>query len=117
MSQPAGRALLASVALAAALSLAWLVPSVAVVVVWPILVFVPGWLLVAGLQSRIDAAGRLGIAVVLTVAVSTHLVHWLSHLSGGYSRGVVFGVAGLLALSCPDRTAARHPRTHRPDAA
>jgi hypothetical protein len=101
MSQPAGRALLASVALAAALSLAWIVPSVAVVVVWPILVFVPGWLLVAGLQSRIDAAGRLGLAVVLTVAVSTHLVHWLSHLSGGYSRAVVFGVVGLLALSVP----------------
>ena len=101
MSPPAGRALLASVALAAALSLAWLVPPVAVVVVWPILVFVPGWLLVAGLRSRIDAAGRVGLAVVLTVAVSTHLVHWLSHLSGGYSRGVVFGVAGLLALSVP----------------
>ena len=101
MSPPAGRALLASVALAAALSLAWLVPPVAVIVVWPILVFVPGWLLVGGLRSRIDAAGRLGLAVVLTVAVSTHLVHWLSHLSGGYGRGVVFGVAGLLALTVP----------------
>jgi hypothetical protein len=101
MSPPAGRALLAIVALAAALTLAWLVPPVAVVVVWPILVFVPGWVLVAGLRSRIDAAGRVGLAVVVTVAVSTHLVHWLSHLSGGYSRGVVFAVAGLLALAVP----------------
>ena len=101
MSPPAGRALLASVALAAALSLAWLVPPAAVVVVWPILLFAPGWVLIAGLRSRIDAAGRLGLAVVLTVAFSTHLVHWLSHLSGGYSRGVVFAVAGLLALMVP----------------
>jgi hypothetical protein len=101
MSPPAGRAVLASVALAAALSLAWLVPPVAVVVVWPILLFAPGWVLIAGLRSRIDAAGRLGLAVVLTVAISTHLVHWLSHLSGGYSRGIVFVVAGLLALAVP----------------
>jgi hypothetical protein len=101
MSPPAGRALLAIVALAAALSLAWLLPPVAVVVVWPILVFVPGWVLVAGLRSRIDAAGRIGLAVVLTVSVATHVVHWLSHLSGGYSRGVVFAVAGLLALAVP----------------
>ena len=28
-------------------------------------------------------------------------MHWLSHLSGGYSRGVVFAVAGLLALTVP----------------
>ena len=39
--------------------------------------------------------------MILTVAISTHLVHWLSHLSGGYSRGVVFAVAGLLALTVP----------------
>src|SRR6185436_7877883 len=101
MSPPAGRALLASVALAAALLLAWLVPLVAIVVVWPILLFTPGWVLIAGLRSRIDAAGRLGLAVILTVAISTHLVHWLSHLSGGYSRGVVFAVAALLAVTVP----------------
>ena len=80
---------------------AWFVPPLAVVVVWPILIVVPGWVAITGLRSRIDAAGRLGLAVILTVAVSTHLVHWLSHLAGGYGRGVVFAVAALLGLALP----------------
>ncbi len=97
----ARRALLASVALVAALVVAWFLPPLAVILVWPILLVVPGWLALAGLRSRIDAAGRLGLAVVLTVAVSTHLVHWLSHLAGGYGRGVVFVVAAVLGLALP----------------
>ncbi len=101
MSPRARRALLASVALALALLLAWLVPALAVFVVWPLLLVVPGWVALASVRSRIDAAGRLGLAVVLSVAASTHLVHWLSQLSGGYDRGVVFGVAALLGLAVP----------------
>ena len=101
MSPRARRALLASVALAAALVLAWLVPPLAVAVVWPILLVGPGWVAISAVRSRIGAAGRLGLAVVLTVAVSTHLVHWLSHLAGGYSRVVVFAVAALLGLALP----------------
>ncbi len=88
-------------ALLAALVLAWLLPPLAVVVVWPILLVVPGWVAMSAVASRVDAAGRLGLAIVLTVAVSTHLVHWLSHLAGGYSRGVVFAVAALLGLAVP----------------
>jgi hypothetical protein len=101
MSPRARRAILASVALAAGVALAWLVPPLAMVVVWPILLVIPGWVTIAGLRSRIDTPGRLGLAVVITVAVSTHLVHWLSHLAGGYSRGVVFAVAALLAATVP----------------
>jgi hypothetical protein len=105
MIPSARRELLASVALlvafVAALLLAWLLPPLAVIVVWPILLVVPGWVAISAIPSRIDAAGRLGLAIVLTVAVSTHLVHWLSHLAGGYSRGVVFAVAGLLGLAVP----------------
>jgi hypothetical protein len=105
MIPSARRELLASVALlvafVAALLLAWLLPPLTVIVVWPILLVVPGWVAISAIPSRIDAAGRLGLAIVLTVAVSTHLVHWLSHLAGGYSRGAVFAVAGLLGLAVP----------------
>src|SRR5688572_5246884 len=101
MSPRARRALLSSAALAVAFVLAWLVPPLAVVVVWPILLVVPGWVVLAGLRSRIGTAGRLGLAVVLTIAVSAHLVHWLSHIAGGYDRGVVFGVAVLLGAAVP----------------
>jgi hypothetical protein len=90
-----------AVAVVAALLLAWLLPPLAVVVVWPLLLIVPGCVAISAVPSRIDLSGRIGLAIVLTVAASTHLVHWLSHLAGGYSRGVVFAVAAILALAVP----------------
>jgi len=97
----AGRAMLACLAVAGALALAWSVPLLAPVIVWPLLFFVPGWGLLAVLRPRIDGAGRLGLAIIVSVATSTHLVYWLSHLAGGYDRGVIFVVAALLALPLP----------------
>ncbi|MEO6294256.1 MAG: hypothetical protein ABIP01_02070 [Candidatus Limnocylindria bacterium] len=101
MRIPAGRAMLACLAVAGALALAWLVPTVAPVIVWPLFGFMPGWGLLAVLRPRIDGAGRLGLAIVISVAGSTHLVYWLSHLAGGYDRGVIFAAAALLALPIP----------------
>ena len=97
MSTPQARAATALFAVSGALAVAWLVPLAAAVVVWPMLLVVPGWALLAALRPRIDAAGRLGLSVVLSVAISTHLVYWISHLAGGYSRLVVFAVAGAMA--------------------
>ena len=54
---------------AAALLAAWLLPGLAVIVVWPLLFAVPGWVVVALLRPRISATGRLGLAVVLSVAI------------------------------------------------
>ena len=98
MSTPSGRAAVALLAIAAALTAAWFVPLLAAAVVWPLLFVVPGWAIIAALRPRIDGAGRLGLAIVASVAISTHLVYWLSHLSGGYGRDVVFTVAAILAL-------------------
>lgn len=98
MSTPSGRATVALLAAGAALIVAWLVPPVAPVLVWPLLLVLPGWAIVSALRPRIDAAGRIGLAVVGSVALSTHVVYWLSHLAGGYGRGVVFAAAALLAL-------------------
>jgi hypothetical protein len=66
--------------------------------VWPLLLVAPGWAIIAAVRPRIDAAGRLGLAIVASVVVSTHLVYWLSHLSGGYGRDVVFTTAAILSL-------------------
>lgn len=101
MTIRAVRAAVAGSILAAALVVAWVAPPVAPLVVWPLLVVVPGWVLLAALAPRIDLAGRMGLAVILTAGVATHLVHWTSHLAGGYGRGVVFAVAALAALSVP----------------
>jgi hypothetical protein len=83
---------------------AWLWPPLAVVTVWPLFLVVPGWAAVAWAardRARLASTGRLGLAIVLSVAVSAHLVWWLSTLSGGYGRGVVFVAAAVLALPVP----------------
>jgi hypothetical protein len=84
-------------ACALALVVAWFVPTLAILVVWPLLFLVPGWVLVAWLRPRVAATGRLGLAIVLSVALSAHLVYWLSILLGGYRRETVFLAAALLA--------------------
>lgn len=115
MTTPGGRLAVAFVLLAVGLAAAWFVPVLSVAIVWPLLLFVPGWAVVAALQPRIDAVGRIGLAIVGSVALSTHLVYWLSHLAGGYGRHVVFAAAVILAT--PILLAARrgrrppHPRT------
>ncbi|HEY7451537.1 MAG TPA: hypothetical protein VIA02_03340, partial [Candidatus Limnocylindria bacterium] len=89
---------------------AWLWPPLAVVTVWPLFLVVPGWAIVGwGTRGggRIPSTGRLGLAIVLSVAVSAHLVWWLSTLVGGYDRNVVFVVGALLAVPIP-LAAARH---------
>jgi hypothetical protein len=82
---------------AAALAAAWLVPMLSLLVVWPLLFVVPGWVLVALMRPRIGTTGRMGLAIVLSVAISAHLVYWVSLLLGAYTRETVFGSAGLLA--------------------
>ena len=99
MRTPAGRGAAAAIAVATSLALAWLVPPLAVILVWPLLLFLPGWSLLALMPSRLDIPGRLGLAVVLSVALSTHLVYWLSQLTGGgYARATIFMAAALLAV-------------------
>jgi hypothetical protein len=83
--------------LVAALSAAWLGPPLSIMVIWPLLFVVPGWVVVAAMRPRIPATGRMGLAIVLSVALSAHLVYWLSLLAGGYSRETIFIAACLLA--------------------
>jgi hypothetical protein len=96
---PAAAALV-SAALVVAGAAAWLLPPLAIVVVWPVLFLVPGWALVAWSRPRIGSTGRLGLAVVLSVAISAHAVYWLS-LAVGYERWTVFAVSAVLAAPLP----------------
>ena len=83
---------------------AWVWPPLAVVTVWPLFLVVPGWALVAwGARhgARISSTGRAGLAVVLSVAVSAHLVWWAATLVGGYGREAVFVAGAILALPIP----------------
>ncbi|HEV8252807.1 MAG TPA: DUF2298 domain-containing protein [Candidatus Limnocylindria bacterium] len=94
-------AAVAALVVAAALTAAWLQSALAVVFVWPLLFVFPGWAIVGWARPRIAASGRLGLAIVLSVALSTHLVYWLALATGGYRRETIFPVAALLALPIP----------------
>jgi hypothetical protein len=94
-------AALAAFVIGAGLLAAWLRPELSIVLVWPLLFVVPGWAIVGWARPRIAATGRLGLAIVLSLALSAHLVYWLSLASGGYRRETVFAVAALLAVPIP----------------
>jgi hypothetical protein len=81
------------------LGAAWFVPALAIPFAWPLIYLVPGLLLLAWARAPFDAPSRIGLAVVLSVAVSTHLVWWLAVISGGYDRATVFGVALAIAAA------------------
>jgi hypothetical protein len=98
------RAAMAAGAIAIGLVAAWIWPLVSVATVWPFLTIVPGWALVGWAcsgRARIPATGRLGLAVVLSVAVSAHLTWWLATLFGGYEREVIFAAAAVLGAPIP----------------
>jgi hypothetical protein len=99
---------------AALLGAAWAIPGLAVIVVWPLLFVVPGWGIVAWARPRIGSTGRLGLAIVLSVAVSAHLVYWLSLAAGGYRRETIFAAAAILALPIPLAMWRGGPRTIAP---
>jgi hypothetical protein len=99
-----GAAAIAAGTVVIGLVAAWVWPPLAMATVWPMFVVVPGWALVGWAvrgRARISSTGRAGLAVVLSVAVSAHLVWWLATLVGGYGREVVFAVAAILAVPIP----------------
>ncbi len=112
MRSPTGRAATATTALGVALAIAWVVPPLAPAVVWPLLLVVPGWAVVSWLAPRVDAAGRLGLGIALSVAASTHLVYWVSTLLGAYDRTAVFVASGAMAAILPLALAADRRLPH-----
>ncbi|MDQ2853336.1 MAG: hypothetical protein M3R32_00570 [Chloroflexota bacterium] len=85
----------------AGLLVAWIEPALATSLVWPLLFVLPGWAIVGWVRPRIPATGRLGLAIVLSVALSAHLVYWLAIATGGYRRETIFAVVALLAIPIP----------------
>jgi hypothetical protein len=89
-----------AVALAALVAVALIAPPAAIVVIWPVLFVVPGWLLVARAVQAISPVGRTGAAVVVSVYLSAHLVNVVALAAGGFSRpAIVAAGAVLIALS------------------
>ncbi len=84
---------------ASLLTLAWIVPPLALLVAWPFLLVAPGWLLVARVAPSLGLPGRLGIGIVASVFVSAHLVDLISLAIGFRSGSVVLAAWILLAAT------------------
>jgi hypothetical protein len=78
---------------------AWAVPLTAVVLVWPILFFVPGWVVIRRVVPGLPLPGAVGGAIVTSVYVSAHLVNLVARV-GGFGRASIVVAAVLLALAC-----------------
>ncbi|MFH1474973.1 MAG: hypothetical protein ABIG85_03855, partial [Chloroflexota bacterium] len=78
-------------------ALAWLAPPVAIVVAWPFLFVVPGWLLVSRAAPRLGPAGRLGVGIVASAYLAAHLANVGGLLAGQFDRPVAIATAALLA--------------------
>ncbi|MEO8247314.1 MAG: hypothetical protein ABI622_09385, partial [Chloroflexota bacterium] len=106
-SRRPGRGAASATVAATLLAGAWLWPPLAVPVIWPLLFVVPGWLAISWLAPRLSLPGRLGLAIVISVAASTHLTYWIGVALGpftgghGYGRPAVFVAAAILASSVP----------------
>jgi len=93
--------------LTAGLLLAWSVPILAVVLVWPWLFAVPGYVLVRRVAPEIPRPGIIGIGIVASTYLSAHLVELVS-LLGGFGRIAVLVSVALLVLATVLLTRIRH---------
>ncbi len=94
--------------LTAGLVLAWSVPILAVVLVWPWLFAVPGWVLVRRVAPDLPRPGVVGVGIVASTYLSAHLVELVSRLDG-FGRIAVLVTVLLLVLATVLLTRLRHP--------
>jgi hypothetical protein len=93
--------------LTAALALSWSVPILAVLLVWPWLFAIPGWVLVRRVAPDLPRPGVVGVGIVASTYLSAHLVELVSGL-GGFGRVAVLVSAALLVLATVVFTRIRH---------
>lgn len=67
-----------------------------ILLIWPFLFVVPGWILVRRLAPGLPIPGAVGVAIVVSVYVSAHVVDLLARL-GGFDLRVVAASALVLA--------------------
>ena len=94
--------------LTAGLVLAWSVPILAVVLVWPWLFAVPGWVLVRRVAPDLPRPGVVGVGIVASTYLSAHLVELVSRLDG-FGRIAVLVAVLVLVLTTALLTRIRHP--------
>ena len=104
---PSTPAMVLILGLTAGLVLTWSIPVLAIVFVWPWLFAVPGWVLVRRVAPDLPRPGIVGVGVVASTYLSTHLVELVSRIDG-FGRVAVLVAAGLLVLATVVLTRLRH---------
>ncbi len=78
--------------------LAWQFPAAAIVLVWPILFVVPGWVVIRRVVPDLPMPGAVGGAIVISVYASAHLVNVVARVAG-FGRASIIVSAILLAVA------------------
>jgi hypothetical protein len=86
------------VAIAFGALVATIFPLTAIVLVWPILFFIPGWVVIQRVVPGLPAPGAVGAAIVTSVYVSAHLVNVVARV-GGFGPVSIVVSAVLLAVA------------------
>ncbi len=73
----------------------WAFPPVGLIAAWPMLFFVPGWVLIQRVSPHLPAPGRVGLAVVTSVYLSAHLVNLVARVDGFGREAVLVSVAAI----------------------
>jgi len=94
-------------AIAVAALLAFAVPLSAIVLVWPVLFFIPGWVVIRRVVPDLPNPGAVGAAIVISVYVSAHLVNVVARI-GGFGHVSIIVSAILLMLATIALTRIRH---------
>jgi hypothetical protein len=84
------------------------VPVASIVLVWPFLFAVPGWVVVRRVAPDLPVPGQVGVAVVVSVYLSAHLVDVVARI-GGFDRPSILVATVLIAIGTVTFAALRHP--------
>jgi hypothetical protein len=105
---PPGRAVAWLAAPIIGVCVAWAVPVLAVVLVWPWLVALPGWIVVRRVAPTLPRPGAVGVAIVTSTYVSAHLVDLVARVDG-FSSVAVLVATTFLAIFTIVFARIRHP--------
>jgi hypothetical protein len=78
------------------LLIARFIPAVAILVVWPFLFVIPGWLLAARVVPALSPVGRLGAGIAISVVATAHLVNAIGFVAGRFDRDIALIAAFVL---------------------
>ncbi len=97
-----------ALALIGGVVVAWLVPVTSMVLVWPILFAVPGWVIVRRVAPDLPVPGQVGSAVIVSVYLSAHVVDLVARV-GGFDRPSILVATLLIVVGTAALAVLRHP--------